>query len=212
MFGWISNVFHSVVSGVTDAVKSFVNLLVNGLYSFLHGIFRLQWDAWNDFWNGAYAVWAGVRSLSIATYHRFIDLYRSIIPYLDNYIHWVRVFLGAVINQLNRALRAVIEGVYHWALATFDAFRKWVINSVWTPLFKSLTAAWDWLTHEGATIWHYFTNLADFAELLFWHILASLEKHAWDAAKYLGQFFLALIVKNLVEFVTLIEDIIDAVL
>lgn len=212
MFGWISRVFHTVYNGVTDAVKAFVNLLVNGLYSFLHDVFRAQWDAWNDFWNGARMLWAGVRALSIAVYQRFIDLYKHVVPYLYDYAHWVLTLLGKAIDDAKRLLLAAIDTLYHTLLVLLDATRKWAISEIWNPLYGSLTKAWDWLTHEGATMWHYFTNLADFADLLFNYIIKSLEKYAWATAKLLGQFFLSLVVHNLTEFVTLMEDVINAVL
>lgn len=212
MFGWIDHIFHTVYNGVTDAVKAFVNLLIRGVYGFIHGIFRLQWDAWNDFWNGARDVWAGMRALSIAVYHRFIDLYRHWLPYLYSYAHWVLTLLGKAIDEAKKLLLAAINSLYHWALTTFDATRKWAVKEIWDPLFKSLTSAWHWLTHEGATIWHYFTHLPEFADLLFWHILASLEKYAWDAGKLLGRFFLSLFYHNVVRFATLMEDIVDAIL
>lgn len=212
MFGWIEGIFKSAASGVTDAVKALVHLAVRGLYAFLHDIFRLQWDAWNDFWNGARDVWAGMRALSFAVYQSLIKIYKHWIPLIfkgiDDLYHRVLQYL----DDLRKWAVRLIDDLYHWTLVTFDATRKWAIHEIWDPLFKSLTTAWHWLTHEGATMWHYFTHLPDFAELLFAHLIASLEKHAWDAGKLLGEFFLALIVRNLMRFVTLMEDIVDAIL
>lgn len=212
MFGWIDSVWNSVTGAVSGAVRDFVHTLVRGLYSFVHTIFGALWNAWNWYWDGVYALWAGAREFAVSVYHTFIRILKAIIPYLQNYIHWVRVFLGHVINVAVRALTDFINGIYHWALKSLEALKAFVINDVWNPLFKSLTNAWHWLTHEGATIWHYFTHLPQFATLLFWHLIAELERLAWDAGKALGNFFLSLIVHNVVRFATLTESIIASVL
>jgi hypothetical protein len=212
MFGWIEGVFGRVGNAISGAVKDFVHLLIRGVYGFLHDVFHMVWNAWNFFWNATVMLWKGARAFSIAVYHGFIRLFKIIIPWLTNYIRWVYHTVVHLVYVLIQQLTAIVTHNYHLMLSIFDAFRKWVINSIWNPLFKSLTNAWHWLTHEGATMWHFFTNLAAFAELLFWHILHSLESHAWDAGKFLGDFFLALVVHNIVRFATLIESVIDAVL
>lgn len=212
MFGWIDRWFIHPVAKVIDDVLNIVHSVVRGVYGFIHDINTILWYAWGDVWASAHALWAGIRALSVATYHGFIRVIKVLYPYLYDYAHWVLVLLGKVIDDAKRLLLKAINDLYHWALVTFDATRRWAVDHIWTPLFKSLTAAWDWLTHAGATMWHYFTHLADFAEVLFWHILASLENHAWDAGKYLGRFFMSLFFHNAVRFASLIEDIVDAIL
>jgi hypothetical protein len=212
MFGWIDRWFvHPVASAIND-VLNIVHSVIRGVYGFIHGLNNILWYAWGDVYNGAVSIWKGARAFAAATYHRFIHLYRSVIPYLESYTHWVLTLLGKVIGEARTFLYNLILSTYHWALATFDATRKWAVNEIWNPLFKSLTSAWQWLTHEGATMWHYFTHLADLAEVLFWHILQSLENHAWDAGKLLGRFFMSLFWHNRVRFLTLLEDILDAIL
>lgn len=212
MFGWIDRWFvHPIASAISD-VLNLIHSVIRGVYGFIHDLHSILWYAWGDVWASAKDLWAGLRALSYAAYHGFIRVIKILYPYLYDYAHWVLVLLGKVIDDAKRLLLSAIDNLYHWALTVFDATRKWAINDIWDPLFKSLTTAWHWLTHEGATMWHYFTNLADFAELLFLHLLASLEKHAWDAGKLLGEFFLSLIVHNLMRFVTLMEDIVDAIL
>lgn len=212
MFGWIEHIFSNAGSAIADAVKSLVHTLIRGLYSFLHDIFRAQWDAWNAFWNGVTSLYRGTYDFALSTFRKFAHLYRVIIKGLNDYIKWVYNTVVHLAYVLYKQISDALAHAYHDLLSRLDALRKWAIANIWDPLFKSLTTAWHWLTHEGATMWHYFTHLTEFAEVLFWHIVQSLEKHAWDAAKLLGEFFLSLVVHNIVRFATLMENVIDAVL
>lgn len=212
MFGWIEHIFSSVGSAISDAVKAFVHALIRGVYAFVHDVFRAQWDAWNAFWDGAYILWRGARALSLSVVTRFRHLYQVVVKWLAGYILWVYHTVVHLAYVLYRDAITALDHAYHALLGLLDQLRKWVINDVWNPLFRSLTAAWHWLQHEGATIWFYFTHLPQFAELLFWHVIHSLERHAWDVAKYLGQFFLALFVHNVIRVASLLENVIDAVL
>lgn len=212
MFGWIEHVFSRGVSWLDSAAKAFVHALIRGVYSFLHDIFHQQWDAWNAFWNGVMSLYHGAYDLSLNIFRRFRHIYQAIIPWLSHYILWVYHTVVHLAYVLYRDAWKGILYYYHVLLTALNDLKNWVIRDVWDPLFKSLTLAWHWLTHEGAVMWHYFTHLPELAEILFWHLVASLERHAWDAGKFLGKFFLSLMVHNIRQFATLIENVIDAVL
>lgn len=212
MFGWISSVFNSVSGTVTDAVRSFVNTLIRTLYGYLHTIFGLVGDEWRYFWGSAALFVRGIHTFADAVWRFASYLRRVTIPWLANWINALTKTLLKLIRTVVSDLTHLIDSVYHKLLALLDALKKWVITDVWNPLIAWVKRIWDWITKVGATMWFYFTHLPAFAGLLFWHIITSLERHAWDAAKLLGRFFLSLIVHNLVQFVTLVEDIISEIL
>lgn len=212
MFGWIAHLFTSAAGKVDNAVRDFATALVRGLYGFVHLIFGNVVRAWNRYWTAQHMLWIGVVSLSRNVYQALIKIFRHYIPWLAGYIRWVYNQVIHTLYEWVRKLTALILHYYHVADTFIRWLWQWVIDHVYKPLAASLSAVWHWLTHEGATMWHYFTHLGDFAELLFRHLLASLERHAWDAGRLLGRFFLALIVRNMMTFVTLIEDIVHAVL
>lgn len=212
MFGWIDSVWNNVVGAIPGPIRDFVHILIRGLYSFVHGVFGAVWNAWNVFWNGARDLWAGAREFAGGVYHGFIRIFKILIPYLEAYIKWVRTILDKALSAAVHVLSDAIQTLYHTVLKLLDALRKWAVDNIWNPLFKSLTAAWHWLTHEGAMIWYYFTHLPAFAKLLLGYLLTEFEKQAWDAGKALGRFFLSLVVHNAVRFASLMEDIISAIL
>lgn len=121
-------------------------------------------------------------------------------------------------NTFYGAVKDVAHGIATLALETYN-WTKWLLDVFWhdwlvwlgAHVLKPLEDAYNWVVHEGATVWHYLTHAADLVDFLWDALLAQLESQAWAAADKLGQFFLALIIKNLKHFASLIEDIIDAV-
>lgn len=212
MFGWIDGLFHRAASAVSGAVSDLIHFAVRGLYAFLHGVFGAVGNGWRDFWNNAVALWAGMRRFTSAVYQKFIWVLRHIVPYLEDYIKWVRTILTRALEAAARLLSEAIQALYHQVLIFLDQLRKWAINEIWNPLFKVLTTAMHWITHEGSIVWNYFTHLASFAQLLMPWLIAELERVAWDAGKKLGTFFFSLIIHNIVRFANLMESIVDAVL
>jgi hypothetical protein len=62
------------------------------------------------------------------------------------------------------------------------------------------------------TAWWWVTHPASLTEILGWYLLAWLERQAWTAARYLGEFVAALITKNARRVAELAETILAAVL
>jgi phage-related protein len=113
--------------------------------------------------------------------------------------------LGSAIAAFGSSVAHDMDLLFlHW----IPGIISWVTRVVWA-LAKE---AWDWITHEGATIWHYITHPADLVDLIWEAFLAKLEATAWDTADYLGKFAIALVWKNIDKFLALIEDVLDAIL
>jgi hypothetical protein len=110
-----------------------------------------------------------------------------------------------------------ITGIGHFIVAVDDAFTYlWHVwwKKVWAyitvHIIKPLLSAVHWVEHEGLTIWHYITHPADLVDLIFDPLVTKIEAEAWSLGDKLGKFFLSLMVKNLKRFLTLMEDVLDA--
>ena len=149
----------------------------------------------------------------------------TVASWVNTVIRGIWTFLtslfGAVItawNDFYNGVKAAAHGIATLAEETYN-WTKWLLDVFWhqwltwlgTHVLKPLTTAWNWVTHEGATVWYYLTHAADLVNFLWDALIANLESKAWSVGEKLGQFFLALIVKNLTNFAKLIEDILDAV-
>lgn len=212
MFGWLIRMWQSVAGTVSDNVRNWVLSLFQGHYGYLHSLFWSIRLAWDQFYNACNYLLAAGSIFIGSVYRRFQNIEVFELPALRN---WVAAGFGRLINRVHNVqvyLTALILK-YHTEdhNYTYSVFR-WVIVHVLLFLLKYVLRIVAWITREGDTMWHYFTHLADFAELLFGWLVKSLEKHAWDVGRLLGTFFLALVVRNLIRFITLMEDVIDAVL
>lgn len=211
MLGWILRTLGSVAGVVDETVRKWVGALISGVYGFVHSIFTLVGTAWDDVFGAAYALAHNVADFVRAVYERFY--YLSYIV-LRGIVNWANKLIGEVLKYA--------QEVYHYAITEFDRLRHdiatwlddlrhWVVLDIWDPIWRTLSPAWTWITHEGTALWHYLTHPADLVDLLWNFLLVKIEKEAWTAGKLLGRFFLSLIVHNLRTFVLLLEDIVDSV-
>ncbi len=212
MFGWIEGIFNRARGVVDAAVSNLVHAAIRGLYGFLHSIFWNIIHGWEDFYNAVVSYGNGELEFIRDVYNAFVRVFKYWIPRLGVQIHVINVTINKRIDVVIKDYNTKITNEAKTRAASILALLRWVIAHVLNPLLALINKILAWITHEGSTMWHFFTHLAAFAELLFWHLVTALEAHAWDAGKYLGEFFLALIVHNIRRFALLVETIIDAVL
>lgn len=212
MFGWIRRMYDAVSGDIDETVRGWVHDLVNGLYGFLHLIFGDIGAAWDKLVHAIWLAWHAVAIFTEAVWYKFYQIVRQIIPAI---IREYRALYHDAVNLANKVLawaQHAISVVTHALETAIRDLTNWVVQHVYDPLKKAFDAAWQWITHEGATIWHYISNPPLLAALIFDDLIALLERNAWAVAGKLGKFGLSLITHNLRQFATLIEDILDAIL
>jgi hypothetical protein len=69
-----------------------------------------------------------------------------------------------------------------------------------------------WIPHFAFTAWWWVTHPDQLARTLLWYLVAALEREAWTAGQYLGEFGLALFTRNLRRFLHVLEHVFTAVL
>jgi len=142
----------------------------------------------------------------------------DVVTGLYGFIHLV---FGDIINGWNDLVgdaKGLLNGIYEIGEAVIrevtHLWKIWIPN-LWswigTHITKPLIDAWNWIGNEGATVWHYISNPDDLAAYLYSHLIKRLETLAWETTKDLGEFAVSLIINNLTQLLTVIEDIIDAV-
>lgn len=219
MFGWLGNAIRTLVGAGAAASASSVQAALNVIgsiftttYQYWHTVSGHVAGGWQQLTRTLLNLRNALSEFMFAQYQFDHWVAKQEIPWLANWISW----LGGKIQHDIAALKGLLQRQIVAGDNAQHAYTRsvlvWVILHVLTFLYNILKTVLSWVNGIGATMWHYFTHLADFAELLFMHLVASLEKHAWDVAPLLGRFLLALIVRNVVRFATLIEDIVDAVL
>lgn len=219
MFGWLTNAIRSLIGGGAAASASSVQAAFNVVstiftttYKYWHTVTGHVSNGWQELTRTLLFLNDRMQKYMFAQYLLDTLIVKHDIPWLAGWISWLG---GKIQHDLGK-----LRGILHHEIQAGDSAQHsytrsvllWVIVHVLGFLYGILKTALGWINGIGATMWHYFTHLAEFAELLFGFLVLALEKHAWDIGEKLGEFFLALIVKNMVRFATLVETIVDAVL
>jgi hypothetical protein len=219
MLNWLESVFTGIAGLVTGTWQSAIRAVIDAMrqlfrsvYSYHASLYGNVRNQWMRFTRATYDASFQVRRFMYFSTIQHVKVRQHDIPYLTAWLKWLGGTLRDYINQqaarLDKKIDAGLASEHHYARSIW----LWVIEHVLLFLYRILATVVSWIHGIGSTMWHYFTHLDAFALLLFWHIIAALEKLAWDVAKHLGTFFLSLVVHNIVKFATLIESVIDAVL
>lgn len=212
MFSWLSRMFSSVAGRIDNTVRGWVNDVIGGVYGYIHAIFTAVGAEWAKLstWTGN--LYYQIHDVLDAIYRKIFWIIRQAIPFMvQQYYRLVNdatTFTKTVLDYASKG----ITWVTHYAEHLVHDAVQWVTDNVWNPLQHLISQAWDWITHTGATIADYIAHPDKLAALIFDSLLAIIEREAWSVAEKLGRFFIVLIVKNLRQFVMLVEDILDAIL
>ncbi len=219
MFNWLKNAFRfgegigNLITGATlRAMFNVITQIFSVTYGYWHAVTGHVGGKWQELTRTLLYMRNNLQQFLFSQYLLDALIVKRYIPWLANWIAWLGGRTRNALTALQRKLQAEIVSGDAKQHAYTRSVLLWVVVHVLGFLLRLVTRALAWIGSTGATMWHYFTHLADFAELLFMFLVAALEKHAWDVGGLLGKFFLALIVKNVVRFATLVETIIDAVL
>jgi hypothetical protein len=219
VFDWIKRAFNigvgigNVLTGA--AFRNAIALIFNVIqtnYQYWHTVAGHVGDGWQELTRTLLYLRNGMTTFMFAQYQFDYLILKRDIPWLSNWIAW----LGGKVHNDLIALQRREDKEISAGLAAQHAYTRsvllWVLVHVLAFLYNLVKRIFGWIDGIGATMWHYFTHLADFAELLIMFLVASLERHAWQIGKLLGTFFLSLVVHNMVKFAKLLEDIVNAVL
>lgn len=211
MFGWLKRVFDSVTGAIDTTVQHWVLDIATGIYSWFHSIFHFVGDGWHRFWTVAHNLSTAASNFAKQVSIGFGKLWHFWLPHL---VSQIKDKFDAAWHFINNVWHEAVK-LFHTALQVIDTaitnVRRWIINDIWKPLTHDIAQAWDWITGKGETIWHYLTHPGDLVKLIWDALIANLEAEAWSIGGKLGTFFLALVVHNLPRFVSLVEDILNAV-
>jgi|SRR5579859_100414 len=219
MFNWLGNAIRSLVGAGAAASASSVQAALN----IISTIFTTTYQYWHTVAGHANSGWQQLTRTLLYLRNNMQQfmfsqyLFDALI--IKHYIPWITGWISWLGGKIQRDL-GTLRGILHREIVAGDnaqhAYTRsvllWILIHVLAFLLNLVKSIFGWIDGIGNKMWHYFTHLAEFAELLIMFLVASLEKHAWEIGKLLGTFFLSLIVHNITKFATLVEDIIDAVL
>jgi hypothetical protein len=212
LLSWVGGLAGRFLGTLGQDTINLVHWAVKGVVSVFGSVFHLVGRAWDDVGGATLNLARYVGDFVRAVWWRLRHLFLVVIPSLWRTL-WRQVTrLIKLIDHWVNKLLAFLRALRAWAVREFNALRSWVVVHIYRPLLRSLTLAWHWIEHEGATVWFYISHPDKLAAFLFWHIVDALENNAWGAARRLGRFVMALFLANARRVALLLEDIVHAIL
>lgn len=212
MLTWLARWFRGFASTVSQGVIDMVHWAVHALASVVLAVFNDVDSGWADLVRAADAIGRGLDTFGSWTWASLRALWRHTIPQLWRYIidglQLLRRSLGWVWDHAQLLVRESLAMVSRWLA---DLWRL-VLRDVYDPLRSWADTIYKRLIEWGFTAWWWITHLDKLADAMIFHIAASLEKNAWQLADQLGQFVLALLLRNAKRVLQLLESIVSAVL
>jgi hypothetical protein len=208
---WLTNWFVNAGSGIERRIVDMVHWAVHALASAVLAVFAHVERAWVSLTGHIWRYLGDLASLFVAIMGKLVKIVRVIIP---GVLRWAaRLF--AYVEKLIRSWVAWLWGKIRETIALIyreiSAVMRWAVQHIYDPLKRWVDFLWAKIRAWAYVAWWWVTHLADLAEALVYHLVRSLEVHAWDIADKLGTFALALVARNLRRFAHLIETIFVAV-
>lgn len=126
-----------------------------------------------------------------------VNFVRSVVGGVVGLLDFIFGRVGSAWDDLVTAVKTLAGVVHEYTVSVWQVLHR--IMTYYIPVFAM--TAWWWVTNPDAL-----------AQVLLWHLLKWLEAWAWTVAQYLGEFILALLVRNLRRIALLVETIVAAVL
>jgi hypothetical protein len=142
--------------------------------------------------------------------------------------NWIRHAYDTVTGKIDSTVASwvhgLINGLYSFLHVIFgDVGKAW--DDFWHDIDgfvtgirhfidsvgRALIDIYGWINKEGHLVYYYISNPIKLVDLVYDELLGKIEATAEDTAERLGKFALAFIYKNLKTFVTIVEDIFDAI-
>lgn len=212
MLDWLSSFWKSATGYVDAKVAQTVHWAEHALMGVILNVFGLVATGWRYFQQGAAAAWRETTGLAHAVWVKFDWLLHTLLPQV---YRWVAAGLGQLLSFAQGVWRQAVSmaaAVDARLSAVWDSLTRWIISNVWAPLQALALRIWHDLTGWALTSVWYAAHPQQLADLLLMFLVNSLEARAWQVARSLGTFTLALMTANLRRVALLVEDVLTAVL
>lgn len=127
----------------------------------------------------------------------------TVADWVHDVIHGLYWFLNIIFGNVGGAW-SDLKNIFDFLGSKIEQYA----DDVWRAIYD----AYKWINREGWLVYYYITHPAALVDLLWESLISKIEAQAWDTGKRLGEFFTSLILSHLQRFLTLIEDILNAIL
>jgi hypothetical protein len=212
VLNWLDSFFSSAASTIGTAVSNAVHWAVHALASVVFAVFGLVGKAWSALVNAVHSFHAALDRWATEVIRFAEYVIKVVVPRIYRWATAELAKLSSALAAYYRYFLARIADVIDRIAAAVTSVTNWVLAHVWAPLKAYADQIWDDLKKWGYTAWWYITHPQALADLIVMPLVTSVEHNAVAIASQLGQFLLAMLLTNITKVITVIEDIITAVL
>lgn len=212
MFNWLWNTIYGSGQRIANSILNLIHEVVNGLMGALGAIYGALWGAWWDMLWAASALVGIVEWFCRPVMYAIWDINREIADYLYPIINGLK---RRIINGL-AALETKVAGWVKEAVTSatnaVNWLLSWVVRNVWTPVKAWVDDLYRKMSAWAYTAYFYVTHPDALARVIFWALWGVFTENAWAVGEVLGEWFLRLVLANVVRSARLVETIIADVL
>jgi phenylpyruvate tautomerase PptA (4-oxalocrotonate tautomerase family) len=212
MLGWLDRFFSAAAGTIGGAVSNAIHWAIHAAMAVVLSVFGLVTGAWSVLVDAYHLFLSGLDRFTaeVIRFASYVvhDLIPRVVRWAERELAKLSAALAAVYRDLIRAVNDLILRI----AAAVRSVTAWVIREVYDPLRKYADLIWADLLKWGFYAWSVLTHLAAFADTFLMYLVRALEKQAWAVAKQLGTFTLAILHTQLKTIISVIEDILTAVI
>lgn len=211
MLHWIHKVLHKARGHVGRQVHHLIYTLVHGAIGHIIAIFNQTRKGWRYLARRTYDfehhLWHLGQEIDDALHYAICVLARDM-------AHWIIreiVYAWTGLRVLAKDTRRLDDYLKHLIHSLIDDVRDWALRHIWDPLWAWVQQLIAWAKDWAFTAWYYITHPEKLAALLFWYLIAYLERHIVDVIERVGEWALRWFIAHLMLVLHLVETTITRI-
>jgi hypothetical protein len=143
----------------------------------------------------------------------------DVVAGLYSFLHTIFGLVGKAWDGLTRSVGDFVhsaEAFADWVASGFEHLYRYLIPGIlaWIhrDILDPLLGALRWIETKGAEVYYYISHPAALVDLIWDDVIAKLESAAVSDTEKLGNWLIGLLYNHTKQLLTMIEDVLDALL
>lgn len=212
MLNWIEKWFRAGVGLISTTALDWIHVALHGIAGIIHTVFGDVNKAWLAIQHAFWFVFGEVAYTARLVFTFLYWVVHIAIPAVVKYAFTVGKLLWHEVGVIFKwAAREILKFYLLARRYTLDLWH-WAYTHIVHPIEVSLTAAWQWITKRGETLWYYLTHPDKLIDLLLPFLAGGISRASNNTLSAIGIVVTALVLHNIRRVLVILEDIIAAVL
>lgn len=211
MGGWLNGLLGWAIGGIDDlwkkavavfqAIYSYVNGWFNSIIGDINAAYQWTWNLIQVTEKYAYSIYTAVTSWAVNQFNSIVAYISRLYDQAISYAQSIAAWATGWINRIYSDVTGWINGL-----------ERWVINSIWNPLYNLISGALQWIGTSGAWVLYLLTHPDQLALILGRYILAAWLGLGRKYAGPIGRWMVHSLMSMSGEIAGVLEDFIAGIL